>query len=161
MDTFSVKAAIELAVKTEKEGAQFYSNLAKQFSDNDDLVQIFSQLSKDEEDHERQFSGILQKLTDEELNKSNDEPLYLLKATAASEFFKPEILGAEAKLEIQDALLKALNFEKSSLLHYIALNDIVKNNSLNALIEAEKKHVKNLMKIILTDSKFRGLADSW
>jgi rubrerythrin len=161
METFSVKSAIELAVKTEKEGAQFYANLARQFSDNDDLVRIFTQLSKDEEDHERQFSQILQKLPDEESIKEESEPMYLLQATGASEFFKPDILKTGAELDAKDALLKALNFEKSSLLHYIALNDVIKNSSVKALIEAEKKHVKNLMKIIITDSKFRGLADTW
>ena len=45
---------------------KFYNTLSKQFSDNEDLVQIFTQLSKDEENHELQFSSILNAISDED-----------------------------------------------------------------------------------------------
>jgi rubrerythrin len=162
MESFSVKKAIELAIKTEKTGVAFYTKAAGLFAGNETLAQIFNQLAKDEVVHEQQFTGILEEYVSQQ-NKEleNVEETYLLQATSVSEFFKQDFLTVEGEPTAQDVLVQALNFEKSSLLHYIALNDIMKNNSLEMIIEAEKQHTKALMKVLLTEAKFRGLDEDF
>ena len=162
MEPFSVKKAIELAIRTERTGVAFYTKAAGLFSENENLVKIFTQLSKDEIAHEKQFTAILNEyVSGQNEETENVEETYLLQATSVSEFFKQDFLTVEGDPSAQDVLVQALNFEKASLLHYIALNDIMNNNSLEKIIEAEKQHTKTLMKILLTEAQFRGLDDTW
>jgi len=59
-------------------------------------------------------------------------------------------------------LIKAVRLEKATLLFYHALRDnIGKQTSLDEIIAAEKTHLTTLMKVILTDARFRGLGDTW
>ncbi len=162
MVAFTITQALELAVKTERDGAEFYAQAAKVCSDNTTLSEMFLQLSRDEKAHEAQFSQILNSLSDENQEESSDDKMHLLQATSASEFFKADFLGNAEQLSTQDALIKALNFEKSTLLHYHSLADVIPNSEkIQGLIRAEKEHVAALMKVIMNDAQFRGLADSF
>ncbi|MFC1584334.1 ferritin family protein [Fibrobacterota bacterium] len=160
MAKFTGKKAIEQAIKTERKGADFYGALADRFADDEDLTEIFSRLSKDETDHEQQFTRILDSIP-EESPEEDDEQSLVLQATAPSAFFTPDLMRVDTTLEAKDALARALNFERASLLHYMTLNETLQSEWLKAIIYAERKHVKVLMTVMLNDAKFRGLADTW
>lgn len=162
MSEFSVKKAVEIAVQTERDGAEFYATLAGTFSENQELVNIFTKLAKDEKAHEREFTAILDTVTDETNVSADSDQFFLLQATSISEIFKQDFIKNPGSLSPKDALVAALNFEKATLSHYFALADVLtKTPQLLGLIEAEKKHISTLMKVIITDAQFRGLADQW
>ncbi|MBF0433604.1 MAG: ferritin family protein [Fibrobacteria bacterium] len=162
MSGFSVKKAVELAIRTERDGAEFYSDIAQSFSDNQDLAGIFNQLSSDEKAHEREFSSILKNMPDSDNVDADSNAFYLLQATSVSEFFKQDAIKNKTGLTPKDALLTALNFEKATLMHYHALAEVLgETPQLKGLIQAEKNHVAALMKVAISDAQFRGLADSW
>lgn len=162
MAVFTIKQALEFAVKTENEGAEFYAQAAKVCSDNASLSEIFTRLSQDEKAHEAQFAQILNTISDENPKEGSNDDMHILQATSASEFFKTDFLSNAGQLSTQDVLIKALNFEKSTLLHYHALADVIQDSEkIKGLIAAEKEHVAVLMKVILNDAQFRGLADTF
>ena len=56
----------------------------------------------------------------------------------------------------------AFELEKATLGFYSAMRDVLgANDTLDSVIEAEKAHLNKVMQYIVTDSKFRGLADKW
>ena len=162
MSEFTVKKAVELAVQTERDGAEFYTELAKSFSDNKDIADIFTKLASDEKSHEREFTAILNTISEENSDAAESNQFYLLQATSISEIFKQGAIKVSGDLSPKDALLTALNFEKATLAHYYALADVLgETQQLNRLIKSEKNHISTLMKVILGDASFRGLADTW
>ena len=62
-----------------------------------------------------------------------------------------------------DALQKALDFEKATLGFYKAVEEVQGSSALlSQIIEAEKSHVVVIMKALLVEgSKFRSLQDTW
>lgn len=159
----TLRKAIQLAITTEQLGADFYKRMEKKFGGQNNLKEIFAQLAKDEIAHEAQFKTILKNTPEDENEKQQYELYQFLRATAISEFFRKdyftkmkEITGAD------EALGKALAFEKSTLQFYQAISDIIgESESLDTIIKAERNHVLALMKIIVSDAKFRGLGDKW
>jgi rubrerythrin len=165
MDDVSLRRSIELAITTEKLGAGFYKGLADKFSDEKEISELFSILSKDEETHEAQFKALLNKVPPgKEESKPEDKYQYLV-AVSMSEFFEPDggPLKNIDKIETRDdALARAFALEKATLLYYEAIRDILgENDTLNTIIKLEKKHLVSVMKYLMTGAKMRGLADSW
>jgi rubrerythrin len=162
MSQFTVGKAVELAVQTERDGAEFYSELAKSFADNKEVAEIFTKLASDEKAHEREFTAILNTVSDDTDAATDSNQFYLLQATSISEIFKQGAIKVSGSLSPKDALLTALNFEKATLAHYYALADVLgETQQINRLIKSEKNHISTLMRIILADASFRGLADQW
>ncbi len=162
MESITLRKCLSLAVVTEQVGAKFYDRMAKRFAGNPAVGSVFAQLSKDEEAHEAQFKALLEKAPEEEL-PGDFETQMVLRATAVSEFFRQDALKTFDDVQTpRDALLKALALEKSTLFYYLSLRDAIGAQAeLDALIKAEKAHVAALMKVILSDAEFRGLADPW
>jgi rubrerythrin len=143
------RQAIEFAVKTEELGTKFYQQLALKFSDQAELKELFELLAKDEVLHARQFRKLLERTP----------------AMSLSQFFMgQEGLKKKCK-EIEDtgdALGIAFELEKATLQYYSAMREVVgENDTLDAVIEAEKEHLTKVMQYVITDAKFRGLADEW
>jgi len=159
MDDLTLRKAVELAITTEQLGADFYARMERKFSDDEELKQVFSQLTKDEKVHEIQFKKILEKVPDDKPEDQQWEKYQFLRATAISEFFRKEAFLDTGKLKTKEDILgRALAFEKSTLQYYQAIADILGENSeLKAIIAAEKSHVTNLMRTIIADAKFRGV----
>ena len=160
-EDFTLRESIQLAVTTEQLGAGYYERMAKRFKGEKDVVDIFSQLAKDEKVHEKQFKAILGDVPKEEDRPKRYELEQFLRATAISEFFQKDYFkNLEGINEARDALTRALNFEKATLQYYQAIGDVLgEHEQLKRIIEAEKNHVITLVKIIPTDAAFRGLSD--
>lgn len=160
MEGLTIRQAVEMAINTERLGAEFYNDLKKKYSDDKDLADIFERLSKDEKVHEAQFRNLLDNPPSETTTDTDSTAQQFLQATAFSKYFRE---GSLEKIESpEEALGKALNFEKATLQYYEALRDIIgSNDKLQAIIDAEKDHVVTLMRVITSDARFRSLQDRW
>jgi rubrerythrin len=147
-------------------GAKFYDKLAKKFSDNREIFDLFTLLAKDERIHKAQFSKILENLPDEMGISSTPERAQYLKAMSISEFFSPKrgpFKDVDAIEDRDDALEKAFGLEKATLGFYQAVRDILSGDmeELIKIIDAEKGHVVKIMEVMITSARFRGMQDNW
>ncbi len=159
----TLRKAVELAVVTEQMGADFYDRLKHKFASEKDLADIFDQLVRDERKHETQFKTILDSVPEQDIESEQFEKYQYLRATAISSFFRKDSLKNTDDIKTaDDALGKALAFEKATLQYYEAMRDVLgKQQQLEEIINAERTHVVALMKVIVADAKFRGLDYDW
>ena len=166
IEDITLKNCLEFAIATEELGIKFYTSLANKFSDNKDTSQIFTQLAGDEQVHKNQFTELLRKAPADEGISISPEKREYLKAMSISEFFshrKGPFQDLGKMQNRDDALAKALDFEKVTLGFYLAVEDVLGSNELlTQVIEMEKAHIVVLIKALLVEeSKFRGLQDMW
>ena len=165
IEDIPLKGCIKFAVATEDVGAKFYGQLAKRFAGNREVSDLFELLGKDEEEHKRQFSQLLNQLPEETGASHSPDKSEYIRAMSVSEFFSRD-QGPFANIDKignrDDALDKVFGFEKATLGFYQAVQDLIGNNSiLNQVIATEKSHITRLMKLIITGEKFRSLQDQW
>jgi rubrerythrin len=61
-----------------------------------------------------------------------------------------------------DAMRTVFELEKATLQYYQALKEVLgENDTLEAIIQAEKEHLMKAMQYVVTDARFRGLSDKW
>ena len=146
MDKFSTREVIEQAVQTERLGCEFYTAMAKRFKENDKLKNLFEMLAVNEQQHEKRFSELKNKIKikNEEVEGWEDVSQYL-RAIVESEFFlgkNKSLPSLEHVKTIVDALNFALGFEKETLLYYHSLKDIIdEKDVMNDIIKEEKQHI--------------------
>jgi rubrerythrin len=161
MKNLTLRKAIEMAVVTEELGAKYYRKIAKKFAQESDIARIFDQLAQDEVAHESQFKKLLDEVPAG--RHSREDTGLVLRAAAIAQFFDQKELGNDEQIKNpQDALVRALAFERSTLFYYQSLKEVLGDSpQLEKMIEAERSHLVVLMKVIVSDAKFRGLADPW
>jgi rubrerythrin len=155
--------ALELAVATEELAADFYTHMARKFDNQSEIGDVFRQLASDEEGHRQLFKNILDSVAGREQVLSDDPNYEYLKAAAQSKFFEQDYFRDMKDISSADeALGRALGLEKATLLYYEGLRDYLQHDdNLEKIIKAEKRHVANLIRIIPTSAKFRGLDDTF
>ncbi len=144
MVAFSIREVVEQAVQAEKLGNEFYTKMAEKFHDKSELKKLFELLASHETRHGLSFSGLEDKLTDEE-PEGWDEVTQYLRAIVDSEFF----LGTDKCLPslehvktAAEAIDFALCFERETLLYYHALREALKDKDIiDAIIKEEKSHI--------------------
>jgi rubrerythrin len=166
IEDLTLKGCMEFAVATEELGAKIYKRLAAKFEDHKDVADLFSRLALDEEIHKRQFSDLLKKTPEDEGVSSAPEKHEYLKAMSVSEFFSHQrgpFKDIDTIRDRDDALQRALDFEKATLGFYRAVEEVMgEKDVLSEVIETERNHVIVLLKALLVEgSKFRGLQDRW
>ena len=163
MEHLTLRTAIEMAVATEDLGAMSYREIAGKFSSEAEIARVFDLLAQDEEAHGAQFRRLLDEVPSEKDAVGQDDAGLVLRAAATSQFFDKKALADTAEIKTPaDALSKALAFERSTLFYYQSIKEILgESPQLDKMIDAEKSHVATLMKVILSDAKFRGLSDPW
>jgi len=160
---FTLREAVQLAITTEQLGAYFYERMERKFAEDKELKEIFAQLAKDEKTHEAQFQNILKSVPEKDEEPKRHEAWQFLRATAISKFFRKESFKDTEDISDRDeALGRALAFEKDTLQFYKAMSDVFENSEpIEKLADAERQHVLTLMKVITTEAEFRGLQDKW
>jgi rubrerythrin len=165
LEDVTLKKCMEFAVITEDIGAKFYARLARKFTGNKELANLFELLGKDEEVHKQQFSELLKSLPEEEGVSLEPGKSEYLKAMSISEFFSHHggpFADIEKIQKRDDALEKTFGFEQATLGFYRAVQDVLgESPTLTQVIEAEKSHVTRLMKVMITGERFRSLQDKW
>ena len=163
IDAMTPRKAIEFAVKTEELGAKFYKQLAVRFSDQAELKEMFELLAQDEVVHGSQFRTLLEETPPDEGVSTGPEFQYL-RAMSLSQFFMGE-KGLKKKCseikDKKDAMSIAFELEKATLHYYQAMKEVLgENETLEAVIKAEKAHLMKVMQHIITDAKFTGLSET-
>ena len=166
LENLTLKGCIDFAIMTEELGAKNYSRLAEKFGGIEDIVQLFTQLSKDELVHKKQFSELIKQTPPEKSEVQSQETDDYLKAMSHSVFFS-QYHGPFKDIETvhnrEDALLKALEFEKATIGFYKAVEEVHGGSEqLSQIITAERNHIAALIKALLVEgSEFRSLQDTW
>jgi rubrerythrin len=160
---FTLHEAVELAITTEQLAADFYERMTRKFDEDRELKEIFAQLARDEKTHEAQFKKILETVPEHDDKSKRFEEHDFLRATAISRFFRKESFRDTDEISDRDeALGRALAFEKDTLQYYSALGDAFGgSDAVTQLAAAERQHVLTLMKVIMAEAKFRTLQDTW
>jgi rubrerythrin len=147
MELFSVREVIEQAVQTERLGYEFYTGMAEKFEKNEDLKELFEMLALKEQQHEKVFSELKEKMPGEEPEDWEEAAQYL-RAIVESEFFlgkNKSLPSLEHVKTVRDAVDFAMGFEKETLLYFLTLRDIVGNKTaVDKVIKEEKRHIRML-----------------
>jgi rubrerythrin len=166
IEDLTLKGCIEFAIATEEFGSENYARLAEKFSHIPEIAELFTTLSEDELVHKQQFSQLRAKAPQEAAEGQSSERNDYLKAMSCSLFFsryQGPFKDVDTVKDRDDALQKALDFEKATLGFYKAVEEVQGSSALLAqIIEDEKSHVVAIMKALLVEgSKFRSLQDTW
>lgn len=145
---FNADDVFEMAEQIEKNGAVFYRQAAADVSD-DDAKTFLLDLASMEDDHEKTFSAMRKKLSEQEKTATvfdpNDEAAQYLKALADTRiFFEKEIDTASMQAILKAAILA----EKDSIVFYLGMKELVPDelgqSRLDAIIKEEMSHINLL-----------------
>ncbi len=147
MNTYSIDEIIEMAIRTETLGYQFYTSMAEKFKKDEGLAKLFTTLASKEKVHEKIFAGLKTMVA-----KKGAEPVQweevsnYLRAFVESEFFlgKGKALPSMDQVKtVHDAVKFAMGFEKETLLYFHELRAIVKEKAIvDGVINEEKSHLR-------------------
>jgi len=146
---------IDIAKKIETGGVAFYDE-ARERAKDPELRKLFGFLRDEEKRHEKQFERLLEK-TPEASAKWRDQDEYLgYMGFLAQDLVFPSPEAARtivAELGGGDAvLLKAMDFEKASILYFHEMAPIVLEEDrdlIARLIEEERKHLRLLRGLLI------------
>jgi len=149
-----------MAVETEKGGKLFYETVAAQ-SRSQSLKILFRFLADEENRHIGVFEGIAKtiKVVTAEMPANWEEVSLYLKAVTDSRYFLGEgkalSLAKDARTT-EDAIGRALAFEKETLVFYLEAADAVppvNRPAVEALIREERAHVRKLTAFLQSPAK--------
>jgi rubrerythrin len=152
----SADEVLEIAQRMEQNGALFYRRAAELKEDNSDTG-FLMRLAEMEDEHERIFREMQDKLSDEERSKRPPDPIgemwtYLgaIVDTSGGEGSMRAYRSLSGETSMQDIFRTAIELEKESILFYIGLKDILKaegvNETVNRIIDEERSHIVVLKK---------------
>jgi rubrerythrin len=163
IENVTVRRALEFAMTTERQGAVLYDRLARRHADTPELAELFGVLARDEEIHELQFKALLEDLPEGERGELSADEQEYLRALATAEIFygnNDALDPADRVSTREDALHRALDLEKATLLYYGAMRDVLgPSEVLDAVIKTEKAHLVQVMKVLFTGGTMRGLLE--
>ncbi|MCX7908607.1 MAG: ferritin family protein [Ignavibacteria bacterium] len=157
MGNFNPQNLVELALKVEEKGAKVYNQLAEKFASNSEISETFRLLARDEQIHYNQFLALKKEIPEtlDNISKTSEE---FFNYIDLERYF----LLFDSVSELDKILKYAYDFERDTYIFYTAIRDAVgKFEVLDSIIEFEKSHMIKLLQYILTESKFRGIADKF
>jgi rubrerythrin len=150
---FNADEVFEIAEQIERNGANFYRNVAEKITDSD-KKQLLTDLAEMEDEHEQTFKSLRSELsTDEKIQTTFDpegESERYLRALADTRIFY------EKKVDItsfEEILKSAIIAEKDSIVFYLGMKDVVPahlgKQKLDDIIKEEMGHIRLLSKELL------------
>ncbi|HHL40660.1 MAG TPA: hypothetical protein ENJ37_09160 [Deltaproteobacteria bacterium] len=157
---FSGEEILEMAVKIEENGLKFYTDAAGA-AGSDELRAVFEYLAEEERRHVDSFLAIKARLTGKKegegvagvFNPYIEEVARYLRAIADTKVFTRPAEGARLAAEAGsdlDAVKKAMDMEKDSLLFYYELQKALEERDravVEELIAQERNHLKRLIEL--------------
>lgn len=152
--TFNADEVFEMAEEIERNGAKFYREAAAKTAGKD-LKTMFLQMADMEDNHLKTFQQMRKELSAQEKEATTFDPygeaaLYLqtmadAKGTEGLKAPDVKLTGNESPAEL---LMIAISAEKSSVLFYVGLKDLVSaqagRDKVEAIIREEVRHVADL-----------------
>ncbi len=154
---------LDFAIKTEAKMSLFYNQMALEYSDDKELMDLLLMLSMDEAKHQIQFRQLKSTFQNAEITLSPEEKDYLLAMLLPQKMLDlaESQFSENSSLNRNDLMLGVFQFEKETLRFFKAIMEITGENPvLRKIIDIEKKHVLAAMKIIMTGSRDTSLEDS-
>ena len=147
MNKYSIDEILEMAIRTETLGYQFYTGMAEKFRKDEGLVRLFTTLASKEKVHEKTFTDLKATVAKQGAEPVEwDEVSNYMRAFVESEFFlgKGKALPSMEQVKtVQDAVRFALGFEKETLLYFYELRSLVKEkDAVDKVINEEKSHIR-------------------
>jgi rubrerythrin len=146
MNNYSIDEIMEMAIRTETLGYQFYTTMAEKFKKDEELARLFTTLASKEKVHEKTFTELKTMVT-----KEGSEPVQweevsnYMRAFVESEFFlgKGKALPSMDHVKtVRDAAKFAMGFEKETLLYFYELRTIIKEKEIvDKVINEERSHI--------------------
>lgn len=160
MSKFTLNLAIETAIRAESLSVRFYKELADKLTKSPDIKMQLEKIALQKAEHKRIFEGLLTRATQKH-SKALEADVDFLKTVDISSYFDDlEVIDAHKKPS--EIIKFAYDFEKDTVLFYIALHDLYGHNDiLDEIIRNEKAHMTMLMKYLLTELRFKGVEDVW
>jgi len=149
----SAKELLNIAVRVEKDGEEFYRKLAERF-EKPDIKEFFSYMGRQEAEHAHTFESIGAELgADEETYLNLEDAEEYLKSFVEGRFF-PDAATLEKYLKeksVEDAIDFSISVEKETIIFYYEVLELLKNERAKALVKSiinqEKQHVVKLLRI--------------
>lgn len=149
MKEFSIIEALNIAVETEKLGIEFYGKLVDIVKDKQ-LKELFEHLRQEEAKHMVKYIDLKKQYEqrDKKIEFEDEVQLYF-RAISESEIFKNAGMTIK-KLEnitLKEAVARALEFEKDTLLFFYSLWDSVEpehQDILKEIVREERSHIIRL-----------------
>ena len=139
--------AVAAAVEIERRGHAFYCSVQEQATREDDK-EFFAFMAKEEKRHEGIFSAMLSRIGGLPLPAGSDDDEYLMYVQALLDshtLFMPE----QKDRTLANPLHQAMQFEKDTLIFFMALEDMVPESEVPHIRECadeERRHLKMLAK---------------
>jgi rubrerythrin len=161
--TFNADEIFEMAEQVERNGAQFYRDVAAQATDRP-MKDLLLSLAATEDGHLRTFQEMRKSLSDQEkrgttFDPDNEATLYL-QALADSKGFEgmisptQKLTGKESPRQLLEI---AIDAEKNSVLFYVGLKDLMataaSRDRIEGVIREEVRHVADLRRHLRTLTK--------
>jgi len=150
---FSACEIVEMAMRIEKNGREFYLTLAESAA-NTETADVFKYLAAEEDKHVGVFRGMFKSVCEYVPKEVYPEEYFsYMSALAAEYIFTRENTGkksAENIKDYHDGINLGITFEKDSILFYEGMRRIVpaKDRALiDGLISEEKKHLAKLLEL--------------
>jgi rubrerythrin len=166
IENLTIEKALGFAIETEQIGQEMYQKLARRHADDSELRGLFARLAEDEKLHEAQLRELRKELSRSGTGELSDEDSEYLRRMSTTEVFygiSDPLAAVEDGPGRQDALKLAHDLEKSTLVYYDAMKDVLGDNEvLERIIAMEKQHLRQVLKYMMApDSKMRGVSDEW
>jgi len=138
---------LEIALRVENEGADFYRDLAES-TNNENQGPVFRFLSSQERSHAETFRSLLKRFEEEavELVNWDDAGAYMEDLTKEA-VFSDRLHDAMNSSDYDEAIALAIEVEKKSIAFYSSFVNNVKTETADALekiIAEEEKHIELL-----------------
>ncbi|MGW8272776.1 MAG: ferritin family protein [Thermodesulfovibrionales bacterium] len=149
MADYSIREAIEMAVQTERMGAQYYTDMAEKFKEEKELRDFFAMMAEKEHLHEKLFEELKNEVGDTEPEDWELAAEYM-RAIVESAFFLGKGKATVHMQNINDlraAVAFAIAFEKETLLFYYGISDAVgRREIISQIMNEERSHILWLSK---------------
>lgn len=153
MSVFKIAEILDMGIEKEKKRRDFYGKL-KNLYKQPNLVKLFTDLEKWEEEHVTRFTAIKKGLSEEQVSHESYEGELMnymhayLDHRLYYEIDSPTFL--KKVQEIDDALTMAMHFEKDAIIFFTELLNLVAEAhkpTIKQLINEEKQHLLFLYNI--------------
>ncbi|MDD3626811.1 MAG: ferritin family protein [bacterium] len=153
-NTYSSREILNIAVKIEENGYDFYEDLSKTAKD-EKLKILFHELADMETSHRKTFIAMLNNVPDDDFETLSsygfsDETFQYLNAIADSKIFKKgEKYGLDTNEDILTAFAIAIGLEKDSIIFYYEVMAYISEKhktTLQNILSEEKQHLITLSK---------------
>ncbi|NVM24981.1 MAG: ferritin family protein [Desulfobacterales bacterium] len=151
---FNADEVFQIAIDIEKNGKRFYEK-AMDLVDNPDVKALLSSLAQDEVEHLKTFTELKAQLSRAATENTVWDPEHemnrYLQMMADMHVFRSDLdvgEGLSRVKSLEDALNLGIQFEKDSIIFFLAMQDATEEKRgrefIGQLVDEEKKHLKKL-----------------